>query len=123
MTSLPHFQPCAGVNPNDQGRRCSWLMETSHESQLLHRYKPAFCNPMPFEVGEPISHLLETLSIKLLILVQHKNNACPMHANILLYYALECIAKAVNSMFILCNAQCNYFDHKDYSCLPRKYFS
>ena len=32
-------------------------METSHEFQLLHRYKPAFCNPMPFEVGEPISHL------------------------------------------------------------------
>ena len=63
-----------------------WLMDTSHEFQLLHRYKPAFCNPMPFEVGEPISHLLETLSIKLLILVQHKNNACPMHANTLLSF-------------------------------------
>ena len=32
-------------------------METSHEFQLLHRFEPAFCNPVPFEVGEPISHL------------------------------------------------------------------
>ena len=58
MTSLPYFQPCAGVNLMIKGGVAhGWLMDTSHEFQLLHRYKPAFCNPMPFEVGEPISHL------------------------------------------------------------------
>ena len=54
MTSLPYFQPCAGVNLMIKGGVAhGWLMETSHEFRLLHRFEPAFCNP---EVGEPISH-------------------------------------------------------------------
>ena len=47
---------------------------------------PHSATPCPLRWANQFRTFLETLSIKLLILVQHKNNACHMHANTLLSF-------------------------------------